>query len=118
MANGSELCTGLVTRQRLTRQRTEQSCIDIVIFSNDLKKRFKSLFIDNQRKHVLTSIKQTKKGPVIKESDHNVLLAEFKYKIEKLENESKLKVYNLMPRGLWKFWSYSLPHPRGRALAL
>ena len=48
VANGSEHCTGLITRKRSTKQRVEQSCIDIVLFSSDLKKHFKSLLIDEQ----------------------------------------------------------------------
>ena len=58
VANGSEKCTGLVTRQRNTTTRTEKSCIDLLIFSNDLKTDFKSLLIDEERKHVLTRIKK------------------------------------------------------------
>ena len=54
VANGSEKCNGLVTRQRNTTTRTDKSCIDLLIFSNDLKTDFRSLLIDEERKHVLT----------------------------------------------------------------
>ena len=95
VANGSEQCSGLITRQRSTKIRTEKSCIDIILFSSDLKKQFKSLVIDEERKHVLTSIKQTKNGPVKKESDHNVLIAEFVCKINESDKKHKSEVYNL-----------------------
>ena len=61
VANGSEKCSGLVTRQRNTTTRTEKSCIDLLIFSSDLKADFKSLLVDEARNHVLTRIKNTKK---------------------------------------------------------
>ena len=60
VANGSSKCSGTITRKRITRDRTEQSCIDLVIFSSDMVDSFKSLLIDEERKHVLT--KKDKKG--------------------------------------------------------
>ena len=36
VANGSERCVGLITRKINTKYRSERSCIDIVVFSNDL----------------------------------------------------------------------------------
>ena len=95
VANGSEHCSGLITRQRSTRNRIEQSCIDLLIFSSDLKKQFKSLEIDEQRRHVLTRVIQTKIGPITKESDHNVLIAEFQCKVNEADNKKKVEVYNL-----------------------
>ena len=62
VANGTEQCKGLITRQRSTGDRNERSCIDLVLFSSDLRNSFKELFIDEKRKHVLTRIRNTKKG--------------------------------------------------------
>ena len=95
VANGTKQCTGLITRQRNTTRRVKQSCIDLVIFSSDLKMHFKSLVIDDHRKHVLTRITQTKNDPIIKECDHNVLLSELACKIMHSENINKVEVYNL-----------------------
>ena len=95
VANGSEKCKGLITRERSTKERTERSCIDIVMFSNDLKKHFKYLHIDDARKHVLTRITKTKKGVVIKESDHNVLITEFTCELNSTDTNRKVEVYNL-----------------------
>ena len=75
VANGSRRCSGLITRQRITTTRTEKSCIDLLIFSNDIRNQFKSLLIDEERKYVLTRITNTKRGVVKKESDHNALVA-------------------------------------------
>ena len=46
VANGSRRCTGLVTTQRCTKNRSEKSCIDLVLLSSDLNEDFKSLNID------------------------------------------------------------------------
>ena len=69
VANGEESCTGLVTRQRITSQRTEKSCIDLLMFSRDMETHFKTLvLLMKKRKHVLTRGKNTKKGPIKKDS--------------------------------------------------
>ena len=78
VANSSTRCTGLITRRRVTKYRTEESCIDVLLFSSDLQQYFTSLLIDEERKYVLTKINKTKNGVTKKESDHHVLLSEFK----------------------------------------
>ena len=95
VANGSEKCTGTVTRRRATKFRTEESCIDIVMFSSDMSSHFKSLYIDEQKKHVLTRISKTKKGIVHKESDHNVLITEFDQLHITNNDKAKVELYNL-----------------------
>ena len=74
VANGDKFCKGLITRERNIATRNERSCINIVLFSHDIIKHFKSMIIDESRKHVLTRISQTKRGAMKKESDHNVLI--------------------------------------------
>ena len=68
--------------------------IDILLFSNDLNKHMIKMQIDEERSHVLSRIRKTKKCVKVKESDHNVLLAEFNCKISTKEKEST-EVYNL-----------------------
>ena len=94
VANGSTKCTGRITRKRVTKDRTEESSIDLVIISTDLDSQFKSLIIDEERKHVLTKIRKTKNGTVKKESDHNVLLTEFEVTID-VNNNHKVELYNI-----------------------
>ena len=95
VANGSIRCTGTITRKRITRNRTEESCIDIVLFSSDMSNNFMSLYIDESKKHVLTKITRSKRGTVTKESDHNVLITNFNnlHAIDKAKE--KVEVYNL-----------------------
>ena len=56
VANGSDKCSGAITRKRVTKQRTEQSVIDILLFSSDMKEHFENMHVDEERKHVLTRI--------------------------------------------------------------
>ena len=95
VANSSARCTGAITRRRVTRNRIEESCIDVVIFSSDMNNNFVSLHIDEAKQHILTKITNSKKGTVTKESDHNVLITEFN-NIQALEKEkNKVELYNL-----------------------
>ena len=75
--NRSNKCQGLITRRRITKDRIEESCIDVLMFRSDLQESFNSMVIDDQRKHVLSKIRKNKKGILVKETDHHVLLAKF-----------------------------------------
>ena len=94
VANGSTKCTGRITRKRVTRLRTEESSIDIVLFSCDMMDNFKSLLINEKRKHVLTKIRKTIRGTVVQESDHNVLISEFNTTYNGDKKKTKVKLYN------------------------
>ena len=94
VANSSAKCTGLITRRQVTRNRTEESCIDVLLYSSDLQKFFTSLLVDEERKYVLTKVRKTKKWIIKKESDHYVLIAEFN-NIVKEHNKTKHEIYNL-----------------------
>ena len=95
VANGSIRCTGTITRRRATKFRIEESCIDIVMFSSDMNSQLKSLYIDEQKKHVLTRISKSRKGIVHKESDHNVLITEFTNVHVSDSDKTNVEVYNL-----------------------
>ena len=50
VANGSTKCTSTITRRRVTRERIEESCIDIVMFSSDMSNNFMGLHIDESKR--------------------------------------------------------------------
>ena len=95
VGNGSDKCQGVITRKRVTKNRTEQSVIDIILFSSHLSKHFVSMHIDEEKKHVLTRCSKTKKGIKVKESEHNVIITEFKCNIKTDNVNDKIEVYNL-----------------------
>ena len=95
VANGSQKCTGLITRRRVTKDRTEESSIDLVITSPDMVNDFMSLHIDDDRNHVITKLTNAKDGSKKVESDHNVLVTKFKFKWHKNKTHEKNEIYNL-----------------------
>ena len=62
VGNGSKGSQGLITRRRVTKERTEESVIDLVMFSNDMKENFVTLTVDEEKKHGLVKIRNTKNG--------------------------------------------------------
>ena len=54
VGNGTTKCKGTITRKRTTKDRIEQSVIDLLIFSCDLREHFTFIHIDEKRRHVLT----------------------------------------------------------------
>ena len=95
LGNGNIRCTGTITRKRVTKDRIEQSVIDIVMFSSDLQEYLVAVSIDEERKHILSKISKTKKGVKVKESDHNTILTEFNLKVIANQPKEKIEVYNL-----------------------
>ena len=95
VVNGSRKCKGNITRKRTTKNRVEESVIDIVLISSDMIGNLESLVIDEDRKHVLTKIKKTKKGVIKKESDHNILITTFSDTFGSNEKKEKEEVYNI-----------------------
>ena len=65
------------------------------MFSSDMSSQFKSLHIDEEKSHVLTRIRKSKKGIFTKDSDHNVLITEFQNIQISDKDKTKEEVYNL-----------------------
>ena len=104
VGNGTSICQGTITRTRATRDRTEKSAIDLVMFSSDLKNNLVSLKIDEKREHVLSKVIKTKKGPKFQESDHNPIITEFDLALKDIEKEKRKEIYNFKNKeGLAKF---------------
>ena len=95
IGNSMKQCQGLITRKRVTKNATEESIIDFVIFSDDLKNEVESIVIDDERKHVLTRLTKTKKGVVKVESDHNVIFTNLKLTWDKKVREQRTEIFNL-----------------------
>ena len=63
VVNGlSDKCTGAITRKRVTVDNTEESIIDHVVITDDLKSQLVSLVIDEERNHTLEKVTKTKHG--------------------------------------------------------
>ena len=96
VVNGlEEICTSLITRQRSTTVGYKKSIIDFVVVSQNLVKHIKSMFIDDKRKHVLTSLRKIKNGIHKKESDHNAILTELYISYKQEIRSSRIEMLNL-----------------------
>ena len=108
VGNGTSLCHGTITRTRVTRNRTEKSAIDLIMFSSDFHKNLVSLKVDEKREHVLTKVTKTKKGPKVKESDHNPIITEFNLTLKDSEEDKRNEIFNFKDKeGLERFREYT-----------
>ena len=88
-------CVGVITRKRVTVDSTEESIIDHLIISEDLKNELESLLVDEERNHVLTKTRKTKNGVVKVKSDHNPLVSKFKMTWNKRVKSARIEMFNL-----------------------
>ena len=105
VANGiNKKSSGVITRSRTTKEGEEKSSIDLVILSSDMVTNLKQIIIDEDKVFALESIVKTKKGVVIKKSDHNTILTKFEYKWDNNLKENREEFFNLKNKeGMEKF---------------
>ena len=95
VGNGLEQCKGLITRKRVTKNSVEESTIDFVLLSDDLKDDVKEIIIYEAREHVLTSIRRGTKGIIKSESDHNTIFTKLRFNWNKTFKEKRVELFNL-----------------------
>ena len=94
LLNSSILCKGLIIRQRLAAGNVEKSILDYIIVSEDLFNQLEEMLVDEERSHVLTKYATTMGIQKKSESDHNILYAKFKLKIQKSKKHERLEVFD------------------------
>ena len=93
VANGLESkCEGSITRKRITSVGTEQSIIDLSIFTPDLIEYMQYIKIDEHKKFSLTKIT---KNNLRKESDHNATIVEMNFEWDQIERTQNKETYNI-----------------------
>ena len=97
VANGLQLkSSGVITRKRIIAGgKIEESAIDLMILSKDLVEDLESIVIDEEKNVCLESINKTKKGTVVKKSDHNTIVSKFKIKWDKTIKKHREEHFNL-----------------------
>ena len=75
--NASPLCTGVITRQKIMKDRSEKSVLDYIVTCDQLSQFLKSMKVDEDRIFTLTKYASTKGVRKIVKSDHNILFADF-----------------------------------------
>ena len=101
VANGLRVCDGVITRKRVTKQRTEESAISFVLVREDLEDKVEVVSIDEKREHVLTIFTKTKDGSESKESDHNVIETRLKLSWSKEEAPVEEAMFKLKNKNCW-----------------
>jgi hypothetical protein len=74
VVNGTEKCSGLITRHRTTVNGVEESVIDFFIVCRRFFDMINSLLIDEKRIYCLTKFSSKTGNKNIKESDHNMFI--------------------------------------------
>ena len=77
LLNNSSLCTGAITRNRVTKDADEKSILDYIITCERMAGFLEQMLIDEERNFCLTKYATTKGIKKIVKSDHNVLYAKF-----------------------------------------
>ena len=77
VVNGMDMCEGVITRERVTKDRVERAVIDFVIVCAEMKEFVKSMLVDEKRIHVLTKYASKRGIQKHKTSDHNILVSRF-----------------------------------------
>ena len=96
IGNSMKQCEGLITRRRVTKDKTEESTIDFILFSGDIVNHVEKIVIDENREHVLTKLAKTKNGVKKVESDHNSIISTLKLQWAKNQNiHKRVEMYNL-----------------------
>ena len=91
--NSLQLCEGLITRIRKTKNGTELSVLDVFVVCDKMLPFIKKIIIDEARTHVLTNFNPIKKGVRAIETDHNTEILELELSYQKKKPERK-EVFN------------------------
>ena len=91
VGNGMKQCKGSITRTRTTINGTEESSIDVVLFSEDLADLVEEIVIDTERKHSITKLSKTSNV----ESDHKTMITILKLNWNPQIIPQKISIFNL-----------------------
>ena len=96
LLNADKLCTGTVTRYRVTKKGTEAAILDYVLVCQELYEFFEKMEIDEDRNYTLTRYATKKGNKKIVSSDHNPMLVTFNMKYIKIQNNQiRKEIFNL-----------------------
>lgn len=94
VVNGSEKCSGVITRYNQTSVRTEQSVLDYLIVCNEFYSLITKMTVDEERIHTLTKYSTKAGNKKIVYSDHNMLICETKVKWNPVKRKERTEIFN------------------------
>ena len=77
LLNTSQLCSGAITRNRVTKQGEEKSILDYILTCEQLARFLEGMLIDEERNFPLTKYATTKGVKKMVKSDHNACMQNF-----------------------------------------
>ena len=96
LLNADQMCTGAITRCRVTTKNTEVAILDYVLVCQELYKYFEKMAIDEERNYTLTKFATTKGNKKKVLSDHNPMLVSFSIEYDKGKNQKvRREMFNL-----------------------
>ena len=96
VGNGlTDKCEGLITRRRETIDGTEESVIDHLLFTEDLRDDFNALVVDEKKTNAITKLVKTKYEVKTIESDHNALISYFQIAWDRKVKDERVEMFNL-----------------------
>ena len=106
ICNTTQLCQGVITRQRVTVNGTERSVLDYLILCQEMFNFLTSLKIDEARSHVLTKYAKVRGKATVIQSDHNPLIAQFNqlWSDKSTQENERYELFNFKdPEGIIRF---------------
>ena len=96
VANGTKLCSGIITRYRKTKQREEKSVIDFFIVCQRFFNLIKSMLIDEKRIYTITKYNDKNGNKNVKQSDHNLMMLNIdsNWRTSIDEKKERIEIYN------------------------
>ena len=94
IVNATQLCEGVVTRQRTTVERKEESVIDFFIVCNNFFSLVKKMKVDEEKKYSLCSFSTRGGVTNVKNSDHNLIYLEVDKKWNTFSKKIRLEIFN------------------------
>ena len=96
VVNTLDICTGLITRKRELKTRTEEAVLDFFIVNENMRQFLKKMVIDEGREFCLSNFAQINKNKRVIETDHNgeILELNIEYGKKKPEREEMFNLRN------------------------
>ena len=81
VVNGLDLCKGVITRMRKSKDTWEKSILDFFVVCDSILSRTKGMVVDEDKKDILTNYTQVRKGGKAVDSDHMTVELDLDLKI-------------------------------------
>ena len=104
VANNLNICQGKITRIRKLQNKTEIAILDFLIMNDKLRPFLSKFIIDEERNFCLSNFSQYKKNKRVIETDHNLMLADFKISVPKRKPD-RIELFNLRDKKCQEIFS-------------